>query len=124
MNTIESTRAAYEAAIRADERARIFAALGGQPSPAVKAPPRAAMNGHAKPKKYAKRPAAQLAHLAEQFAAYVAKNPGQRMETIASALRVKPRDLTRPVANLKSVGRIFTTGKVQLVEYYPQELKP
>ena len=126
--TIESTRAAYEAAIRADERANLLAALGGARPPvaklpvAVRAAPRAKLNGHTKPKKWSKRPSELLAHLAEQLAAYVAKNPGQRMETIASALRVKPKDLTRPAQKLRAAGRIFTTGAVHLTEYYPKEL--
>jgi hypothetical protein len=85
-------------------------------------PPPPASNG-ARKKKWTKRPSAELAHLAEQMAAYVAKNPGQKMETIASALRVKPRDLTRPAQNLRRAGRLFSTGKVQTTEYYPQELR-
>ncbi len=85
-------------------------------------PPPPASNG-ARKKKWTKRPSSELAHLAEQMMAYVAKNPGQQMGTIASALRVKPYDLTRPSQILKRAGRLFTTGKVQNTEYYPQELR-
>jgi hypothetical protein len=64
------------------------------------------------------RSAAGLENLAERFRAYVAANPGQRIEQIGPAIGARSRDLTYPVRKLVEAGVITKKGRVRATRYF------
>ena len=121
MTTIESTRAAYEAAIRADERARILATLNGvtaKPSREQKWRTRA--EKAADRRKGQKRDPATLRQTVEDLAKEIGRLPGKRIEQIAAQMGEPTRDLALPVKKLIAAKRIKTTGHKRATRYFPR----
>ena len=66
----------------------------------------------------AKRSAADLEHLSEQFATFVKANPGLRIEQINKELGTSTKDLALPIRKLISTGMIATKGKKRSTTYF------
>lgn len=67
----------------------------------------------------AKRTADELAKLGDQFAAYVAKNPGQRIEQINKQLGTTTKDLQLPIRKMIADGILKVKGKKRSTQYFP-----
>lgn len=66
----------------------------------------------------AKRTAADLEALSQQFASYVKSNPGMRIEQINKELGTSTKDLALPIRKLISTGVIATKGKKRSTTYF------
>lgn len=66
-----------------------------------------------------KRSPKLLAATTERLAAYIAKNPGQRIEQISEGLGTPTKDLALPVKKLVGEKRIKTRGQRRATRYYP-----
>ena len=66
----------------------------------------------------AKRTAADLEALSQQFASYVKANPGMRIEQINKELGTSTKDLALPIRKLVSTGVISTKGKKRSTTYF------
>lgn len=71
----------------------------------------------------AKRSASELDRLAEEFHAFVAKNPGLRIEQINKELVTTTKDLALPIRKLISEGAIKTKGAKRSTTYFAGESK-
>jgi hypothetical protein len=69
-------------------------------------------------RKGAKRTADELAAMADAFLAYVAGNPGQRMEVIAKELGYDTQELTLPVKKLLATGKLRVEGQKRATSYF------
>ena len=67
----------------------------------------------------AKRTAADLDALSQQFASFVKSNPGLRIEQINKELGTTTKDLALPIRKLISTGQIGTKGKKRSTVYFP-----
>lgn len=106
---LDSQRAALIAAVE-----RIYA-RGPTPSPrqhARGATPRASA---ARPR----RAEAELKGLAERLHAVVEADPGIGMTRIAATIGVPPRELERPMIQLKLARRVRSVGRRQSTRYFP-----
>jgi hypothetical protein len=68
-----------------------------------------------------KRTAEEIAQMADAFLAYVAANPGQRMEHIAKELGLATPELTLPVRKLLADGKLRVEGQKRATQYYPAD---
>lgn len=105
--------------------AEITSAIGGG------APPRSARGrGRGRPRgtaasstrrrrKGQKRNPKLLAATTERLAAYIAKNPGKRIEEISKGLSTPTRDLALPAKKLLAGRKIKTRGQKRATKYYP-----
>jgi hypothetical protein len=66
----------------------------------------------------AKRTAADLEALSDQFASFVKSNPGLRIEQINKELGTSTKDLALPIRKLVSTGMIATKGKKRSTTYF------
>lgn len=66
----------------------------------------------------AKRTAADLEALSQQFASFVKSNPGLRIEQINKELGTSTKDLALPIRKLVSTGVISTKGKKRSTTYF------
>jgi hypothetical protein len=66
----------------------------------------------------AKRTAADLEALSQQFAAFVKSHPGLRIEQINKELGTSTKDLALPIRKLISTGAVATKGKKRSTTYY------
>ena len=71
----------------------------------------------------AKRSADELDRLAEDFHAFVAKNPGMRIEQINKQLGTTTKDLALPIRKLISEGALKTKGEKRSTTYFAGESK-
>ena len=69
-------------------------------------------------RKGAKRTSDELSGMADAFLAYIAENPGQRMEVIAKELGYDTQELTLPVKKLLSSGQIQVEGQKRATSYF------
>ncbi|SRR6266852_1332916 len=60
-----------------------------------------------------------VADLADRFYGVVSDTPGETMSVLAKKVGASPRELHRPVANLKRVGRVRSVGERQRTRYFP-----
>ncbi|HEY4178586.1 MAG TPA: hypothetical protein VGM90_17180 [Kofleriaceae bacterium] len=67
----------------------------------------------------AKRSSGELDQLAEQFAAYVIKNPGLRIEQINKELGTTTKDLQLPIRKMIAEGSLKVKGKKRSTQYFP-----
>jgi hypothetical protein len=67
----------------------------------------------------AKRTAADLEALSQQFASFVKANPGLRIEQINKELGTSTKDLALPIRKLVSTGVVNTKGKKRSTTYFP-----
>ena len=72
-----------------------------------------------RPKKGAKRPAADIAQLEGVLAKHIAAHPGQRVEQINRALGTKTKDARLPLAKLIEAGTVKTKGNRRATQYFP-----
>ena len=66
----------------------------------------------------AKRTAADLEALSQQFAAFVKSHPGLRIEQINKELGTSTKDLALPIRKLISTGAIATKGNKRSTTYF------
>jgi len=71
----------------------------------------------------AKRSAADLEALSEQFASFVKANPGLRIEQINKELGTTTKDLALPIRKLISEGVISAKGQKRSTTYFPGKKK-
>lgn len=65
-----------------------------------------------------KRPPNELKALADKFVAYVAKNPGLRVEQINAHLGTTTKDMALPIRKLIADGIIKTKGEKRSTQYF------
>jgi len=107
----EQTLAALAQALGSAPRA----AKGGQARgvQATAGSPRAASRA-----KGAKRAPEELEQLTEKLAAYIAKNPGQRIEQIAVGMGTSTKELTLPARKLLAEKALKTKGQRRATQYF------
>ncbi len=66
-----------------------------------------------------KRDPEVIAALTDELAAFIAANPGKRIEEISSALQTPTRDLVLPVRRLIAAKRVTTRGQKRATTYFP-----
>ena len=66
-----------------------------------------------------RRTAAELGEVSEALCEVVRAHPGASMVAVAEKMGTEMRKLLRPMAQLKSAGRIRTVGQRHLTRYYP-----
>ena len=77
----------------------------------------------AKGGKGAKRPKEEITALAKKVAAFIAKNPGLRIEQINKQLGTTTKDLTLPLKKLIAEKVIATKGEKRATTYHPKGKK-
>ena len=68
-----------------------------------------------------KRTSADLDRIGERLMAYVADNPGLRIEQINKSLGTSTRDLQLPIRKLIADGRLKTKGHKRSTQYFASE---
>jgi hypothetical protein len=66
-----------------------------------------------------RRPRSEIAGLGEQFYRAVCAKPGETMAVLAADIGSSPRELNRPVTQLKSMGQVRSVGQRHLTRYFP-----
>lgn len=66
-----------------------------------------------------RRSPAELANIAGNLEAYIAANPGERIEQIGKGLGLPTKELTRPVTKLLASKAIRKRGDRRATRYYP-----
>jgi len=66
-----------------------------------------------------KRDPEVIAALTDELLAFIAKNPGKRIEEISAALETPTRDLVLPVRRLVAGKRVSTRGQKRATTYFP-----
>ena len=69
-------------------------------------------------KKGAKRTPEELEQLIKKLHGYIAKNPGQRIEQIASGLDISTKELNLPAKKLISEKKLSTKGQKRATTYF------
>jgi hypothetical protein len=69
-------------------------------------------------KKGAKRTPEELEQLIKKLHGYIAKNPGQRIEQIASSLDISTKELNLPAKKLISEKKLSTKGQKRATTYF------
>jgi len=121
---IQAFASELEELIRASALEALSEALGGS---AVRAAGRRGGNGMPKvtrtasaPGKHQKRDPSELDALTESLGAFIAKNPGKRIEEIAKSLSTSTKDLALPAKKLIATRRVSTTGQKRATTYHPR----
>jgi len=70
--------------------------------------------------KGAKRTTEELEALMKKLHAFIAKNPGQRVEQIGGSLGVPTKELVLPVKKLLAEKQIGTKGQKRATTYFPK----
>ena len=102
-------------AVRSGAPAAVVAAVAAGPSGGRVGRPRGGRG--------AKRSAADLEALSEQFASFVKANPGLRIEQINKQLGTTTKDLALPIRKLISEGVISAKGQKRSTTYVPGKKK-
>ena len=71
-----------------------------------------------------KRTSTDLARIGDKLLAYVAANPGLRIEQINKAIGTSTRDLQLPIRKLIADGALKTKGQKRSTQYFAGEGKP
>jgi hypothetical protein len=71
-----------------------------------------------------RRTTTELANASDALCEVVRTHPGASMVALAEELDVDARTLQRPMARLKSVGRVRSVGQRHLTRYYPAVVRP
>jgi hypothetical protein len=71
------------------------------------------------PRKGGKRSPDQIAATADRLLEYIRENPGQRMESIATAMASSTRELALPIKRLLRDRQIQVEGQKRATSYYP-----
>jgi hypothetical protein len=115
------TELARRAAIDTLESA--FGSRGGRAPAAALAAVNFGRVGRPRGGRGAKRTAADLEKLSEQFASFVKANPGLRIEQINKQLGTTTKDLALPIRKLISEGQISAKGQKRSTTYFPGKKK-
>jgi predicted HTH transcriptional regulator len=75
-------------------------------------------NGNGNRRKGEKRPADELKALSDKFVAFVAKNPGLRIEQINTQLGTSTQELALPIRKLIAEGVIRGKGEKRSTAYF------
>lgn len=67
----------------------------------------------------ARRESGQLAALAERLYSEVCATPGETMAVLAERIGATPRELNRPMNNLRQAGRLRSVGTRSQTRYFP-----
>lgn len=106
-----------EAAQQAVERALVRSAVGR--------PMRGGKAGSSMPATSAnRRTAAELTGICDELCEVVRAHPGASMVTLAEKMGAEARTLQRPMARLRSTGRVRSVGQRHLTRYYPAVIRP
>lgn len=79
--------------------------------------------GNSRGRRGAKRTADDLDMLADQFHAYVLKNPGLRIEQINKVLNTSTKELALPIRKMIADGSLKTKGAKRSTTYFATEKK-
>ncbi|MGE0402011.1 MAG: hypothetical protein AB7T06_35235 [Kofleriaceae bacterium] len=71
----------------------------------------------------AKRTGEELEKLSDEFLAFVAKNPGLRIEQINKQLGTTTKDLALPIRKMIADGTLKVKGKKRSTAYFPGKAK-
>jgi hypothetical protein len=74
-------------------------------------------------RKGAKRNSGELDKLADEFASFVAKHPGLRIEQINKQLGTTTKDLALPIRKMIADGELKTKGEKRSTQYFPGKEK-
>lgn len=107
-NVLEAVRAGLQDA-GAPLRTRV--SKGGHRTPAY---------ATARAPKGRKRHPKELEALTNKLRAYIVKNPGQRIEQIATGLGTLTKDLTLPAKKLLAAKQLATKGQKRATTYFPK----
>src|SRR5262249_30523057 len=66
-----------------------------------------------------KRPAAELAKVADALIEHIKANPGSRMEAMVKALGMARNDLVYPIKGLIAAKKIRSKGQKRSTQYFP-----
>ena len=69
------------------------------------------------------RPSAEIAELGGRLYEAVCQKPGEAMAMLAAGLGVTPRELERPMAQLKRTGQVRGVGRRNFMRYFPMAPK-
>lgn len=72
-----------------------------------------------RPRRGGKRSPDEIAATADVLLQYIRENPGQRMESIATAMSSSTRELALPIKRLLRGRRIQVQGQKRATSYYP-----
>lgn len=72
-----------------------------------------------RPKRGAKRPAADISQLEGVLAKHIEAHPGQRVEQINKVLGTRTNDVRLPLAKLIEAGEVRTKGSRRATQYFP-----
>ena len=96
---------------------------GGSVAAAAPAPTSVGRAGRPRGGRGAKRSAADLEALSDQFATFVKSNPGLRIEQINKQLGTTTKDLALPIRKLIADGVISAKGQKRSTTYFPGKKK-
>jgi hypothetical protein len=71
-----------------------------------------------------RRTAAELDEVCERLCALVHSRPGESIVALAEAMAEPSGALQRPMAKLRSDGRVRTVGQRHLMRYFPAVIRP
>jgi len=112
---IEQTVEAHIAASRRAAAAAVERAFAS----AVSKPAKVSAPGTRTAKIGRRRPPAEIAALADRLYQVVCNEPGETMAVLAPRLDATPRELHRPMVQLKRAGRVRSIGQRHLARYFP-----
>jgi hypothetical protein len=121
---VEAFASELVALIRSSAVDLVQEALGGGNAAASVRGRRPARAVSARHPKGAKRDPRVLEALTEKLAAFIARNPGQRIEQIGKALGVATKELALPVKKLIAAKRVSTKGQKRATTYYAGRGRP
>lgn len=70
-----------------------------------------------------RRPPTEIAAIGGQLYGAVCEKPGETMTVLAAGLGSSPRELQRPMTQLKSLGQVRSVGLRHLTRYFPMAPK-
>ena len=103
-------------AVRSEALEALEKAFGGAPS-APASRPRKRPAGPRQPER--RRTPDEIAELGGRLYEALSAHPGESMADLAGAMDLSPRELHRPMAQLKRDGRVRSVGQRHLTRYFP-----
>jgi hypothetical protein len=119
---IQAFAAELETLVRQAALEAVRASLGeGRAAPAARAPRAAAASSGSRKSSRpgAKRDPKVIEALVGRVGAHVKAHPGQGVEAIAAALKVKTHDITLPIAKLLASKTVKKKGQKRATKYFP-----
>lgn len=116
---IEALVREHMAAVRRAAQTAVERALGRAPVGGTKAGTTRAPGRQAGPR----RASEEVAALGDRLYAAICAHPGAAMTKLAAEVGATPRELNRPVIQLKRAGRVRSVGQRQGTRYFPMSAK-